>query len=44
MDEAIGDPNYVDVLLIGGGIDCDDAPPLATRLARLKAEIYRYGT
>jgi hypothetical protein len=44
LDEAAGDPSYVDALLVGGGIDCQDAAPLATRLAQLRVENYRYGT
>ncbi len=44
FDENGSDPGYVDVLLVGGGIDCDDAAPLEQRLRRFDPEKYRYGT
>ncbi len=44
FDEDGGNPSYVDILLVGGGIDCIDAAPLERRLERFNAEDYRYGT
>ena len=43
FDEDGGNPTYVDILLVGGGIDCADAAPLERRLRRFDAESYRYG-
>jgi MutL protein len=43
FDEDGGNPSYVDILLVGGGIDCADAAPLERRLKRFNAENYRYG-
>ncbi|MCK6430966.1 MAG: glutamate mutase L, partial [Burkholderiaceae bacterium] len=34
----------VDILLVGGGIDCDDADPLRARLGRFDHRRYRYET
>jgi len=36
-------PEPVDVLLMGGGIDCEDAAPLATRLRSFDSSRYRFG-
>ena len=44
IDEHGGDPSPVDILLIGGGIDCEDAAPLENRLRRFKPECYRFGS
>lgn len=44
FDEAPGDSRRVDVLLVGGGIDCEDADPVAERLLRFNPGHYRYGT
>jgi len=44
FDDAGGDPTYVDVLLVAGGIDCEDAGPLEQRLKHFRPERYRYGT
>lgn len=44
LDEAHDDLSVVDVLLIGGGIDCPDAGPLAARLEEFDAGRYRFGT
>lgn len=43
LDEDGGHVAAVDVLLVGGGIDCDDARPLASRLRRFKHDKYSYG-
>ena len=43
LDEAGGDAAYVDMLVVTGGVDCEDAAPLAERLARFRAEDYRFG-
>jgi len=43
FDEVAKDQSYADILLVGGGIDCEDAAPLQHRLARLNLENYRYG-
>lgn len=43
LDEEGGNPSYVDILLVGGGIDCSDAAPLESRLRRFDPENYRFG-
>ena len=43
FDEEGGNPSYVDILLVGGGIDCEDAAPLEDRLRRFNPDKYRYG-
>jgi hypothetical protein len=42
LDEATGDPRRVDILLVGGGIDCADASPAEHRLQRFDPARYRY--
>jgi hypothetical protein len=44
FDEAMKDAGYADILLVGGGIDCDDAAPMEQRLLSFDAGKYRYGT
>ena len=44
LDEGGGSLTYVDILLVGGGIDCSDAAPLERRLRRLEPARYRFGT
>lgn len=44
LDEVPSSVPAVDVLLVGGGIDCDDAAPLRARLDRFDHRRYRYGT
>jgi hypothetical protein len=36
--------SYVDILLVGGGIDCDDAAPMEQRLNSCDLSNYRYGS
>ncbi len=43
FDEQSGFGSHVDVLLLGGGIDCEDAAPLAARLSRFDASRYQFG-
>ena len=43
FDTATGDPRRVDILLLGGGIDCEDAAPARERLLRFDPAPYRYG-
>jgi hypothetical protein len=43
FDEDGENPSYVDILLVGGGIDCPDAAPLEHRIRRFQPENYRYG-
>lgn len=43
-DETGGDLRPVDILLLGGGIDCPDTKPLEIRLDSFRAEEFRYGT
>jgi hypothetical protein len=43
LDEAGGHAGLVDILLVGGGIDCEDAGPLELRLRRFDAKAYRFG-
>ena len=44
FEEARGSLSYVDMLLVGGGIDCGDATPLQSRLLRFDPGVYRYGS
>lgn len=43
LDEAKGDSRRVDLLLVGGGIDDEDALPMRSRLARFDASRYPHG-
>ncbi len=43
FEEDPGDSRRVDVLLVGGGIDCEDADPFAERLLRFDFGRYRCG-
>lgn len=43
FDEAAGSLERVDVLLVGGGIDCADAAPLERRLRAFEPSRYRFG-
>jgi MutL protein len=42
LDSCTGDPRRVDILLVGGGIDCADAAPMQKRLLDFNPEGYRY--
>jgi hypothetical protein len=44
LDEGAGTSGYVDILLVAGGIDCEDAGPLRERLRRTRLDGYRYGS
>lgn len=44
FDEDAKDASYVDILLVGGGIDCRGAAPLEQRLKSFDTGKYRYGT
>jgi hypothetical protein len=44
FDDAQGHAERVDILIVGGGIDCADAGPLETRLAAFDPQRYRYGS
>lgn len=44
FDDDAKDLEHVDILLVGGGVDCPDAGPLERRLKRFDAAKYRYGT
>jgi hypothetical protein len=44
FDEEGGSLTHVDILLVGGGVDCDDATPLERRLQRFQPARYRFGT
>lgn len=44
LDEARGDTRRVDILLVGGGIDHQDAGPAAARLRAFDPSLYRYGS
>ena len=44
FDEEPKHASYADILLIGGGIDGEDAWPMRERLERFDAEKYRYTT
>jgi hypothetical protein len=44
FDDESGHAGYVDVLLVAGGIDCEESGPLEQRLKRFRPERYRYGT
>jgi len=43
LDEEGGSLSHVDILLVGGGIDCSDAGPLERRLRRFQPGRYRFG-
>jgi len=43
LDEADGDARRVDILLVGGGIDCEDAAPAERRLRAFDPGRYHYG-
>ena len=44
FEEPDGDLRRVDILLVGGGIDCADADPVARRLEAFDPGQYNYGT
>ena len=44
LDETSGHPARVDLLLVGGGIDCEDAAPMRDRLERFAGQRYSYGS
>lgn len=43
LDEASGDMRRVDILLVGGGIDCADAGPTEGRLNAFDPDRYHFG-
>jgi hypothetical protein len=44
LDERGESLDRVDILLVGGGIDCADAPPLERRLLEFRPDRYRFGS
>jgi hypothetical protein len=42
LDDHTGNPDYVDIVIVGGGIDCAEAAPLEQRLRRFDASKYRF--
>ncbi|HEY9446456.1 MAG TPA: glutamate mutase L [Burkholderiales bacterium] len=44
LNDAPGHTSHVDILLVAGGIDCNDAGPLEARLRRFKPQAYSHGT
>lgn len=44
FDELEPDGRQVDMLLVGGGVDCDDPAPLRLRLDAFNPSDYRFGT
>ena len=42
LDAAEGETRQVDILLVGGGIDCEDAAPARERLLRFDPSPYHY--
>jgi len=42
LDDQIGNPDHVDIVIVGGGIDCAQAAPLEQRLRRFDASKYRF--
>lgn len=42
VDTAAGDPRQVDLLLVGGGIDCEDDAPARERLMHFDPAPYRF--
>ena len=43
FEDLQGDPRRVDILLVGGGIDCADNGPAARRISAFDPDRYRYG-
>jgi hypothetical protein len=43
LDEQPGSLQQVDILIVGGGIDCDDAAAMERRLRGFEPQRYRYG-
>jgi hypothetical protein len=44
LEEDAGVTGYVDMLIVAGGIDCEDAAPMHHRLQRLRLDGYRHGS
>ena len=44
LDEQGPNLSPVDILIVGGGIDCDDAGPFEQRLRGFRPDDYRYGS
>jgi len=44
LDDVTGQTHHVDVLLLGGGIDCPDAAPMRDRLERFDTSCYHFGS
>ena len=42
LDDQTGNPDHVDILVVGGGIDCAEGAPLEQRLRRFDASKYRF--
>jgi hypothetical protein len=42
LDDHTGNPDHVDILIVGGGIDCAEAAPLEQRLRCFDASKYRF--
>jgi hypothetical protein len=42
LDDHTGNTDHVDILIVGGGIDCAEGAPLEQRLRRLDASKYRF--
>jgi hypothetical protein len=43
LEDEAGHPQYVDMLIVAGGIDCEDPGPIAARLERFHSDRYRFG-
>jgi len=44
MEEERSNLNYVDILLVGGGIDCENFTPIEERLRRFNPDKYHFGS
>lgn len=44
IDDQAGHMNYVDILLVAGGIDCEDAPLLENKINNFKTVNYKFGS
>jgi hypothetical protein len=44
LEDQVGEQAYVDILLVGGGIDCEDAPLLEQAVRGFQLKYYQFGS